>query len=291
MIFSTPASSHRPYPPRDKRTFGNDDRNNSVSTHTFRVLFSGARQGCRRCGFAGEIKNRQQNHLAVGTKSCDPAVPPNIETASLPLPLIGCQHSQASNASFTSSATRHLSPQPSGAHIIGFGPCRHHTAADSLLVRHPFSSRQRFVKLFLCYHRIFPLSTVLSHLSQFPTIFYASARHALTVTQCSLRLPARKIYLTRRVRLSRAAGACVRPCPICAASRRCAPCICGHTHCARACTPTPHACAFRRPRTHRLVPHACVPFITDFYNDVYLISILFSVIFISGYSPLPVHYS
>ena len=121
--------------------------------------------------------------------------------------------------------------------------------------------------------------------------FYASARHALTITQCSLRLPARKIYLTRRVRLSRAAGACVRPCPICAASRRCAPCICGHTHCARACTPTPHACAFRRPRTHRLVPHACVPFMTGFNNDAYLMLLLFSVIFISGYSPLPVHYS
>ena len=134
--------------------------------HTFRVLSSGARQDCRRFGFAGEIKNRQQNRLAVGTKSCDPAVPPNIETTSLPLPLIGCQHSQASNASFTSSATRHLSPQPSGAHIIGFGPCRHHTAADSLLVRHPFSSRQRFVKLFLCYHRIFPLSTDFCGISQ-----------------------------------------------------------------------------------------------------------------------------
>ena len=166
MIFSTSANSYCPYPPRDKRTFGNDDRNNSVSTHTFRVLFGGARQGCRRFGLAGEIKNRQQNRLAVGTKSCDPAVPPNIETASLPLPLIGCQHSQASNASFTSSATRHLSPQPSGAHIIGFGPCRHHTAADSLLVRHPFSSRQRFVKLFLCYHRIFPLSTDFDPLFQ-----------------------------------------------------------------------------------------------------------------------------
>ena len=257
--------------------------------HTFRVLSSGARQGCRRFGFAGEIKNRQQNHLAVGTKSCDPAVPPNIETTSLPLPLIGCQHSQASNASFTSSATRHLSPQPSGAHIIGFGPCRHHTAADSLLVRHPFSSRQRFVKLFLCYHRIFPLSTVLSHLPQFPTIFYASARHALTITQCSLRLPARKIYLTRRVRLSRAAGVCVRPCPICAASRRCAPCICGHTHCA--CTTTHHAYAFSRPRTRRLGTYACVPFMTGFNNDAYLMLLLFSVIFIYSYSPLPVHYS
>ena len=259
--------------------------------HTFRVLSSGARQDCRRFGFAGEIKNRQQNRLAVGTKSCDPAVPPNIETTSLPLPLIGCQHSQASNASFTSSATRHLSPQPSGAHIIGFGPCRHHTAADSLLVRHPFSSRQRFVKLFLCYHRIFPLSTVLSHLPQFPTIFYASARHALTITQCRLRLQAQVICRTRRVRLSRAAGAFVRPCPICAASRRCVTFACGYMRCARACTPTPHACAFRRPCTHRLASYACVPFITDFYNDVYLISILFSVILISGYSPLLVHYS
>ena len=42
-----------------------------------------------------------------------------LDTASLPHPLIDCQHSQASYASFTSSATRHLSPRPSGAHIIG----------------------------------------------------------------------------------------------------------------------------------------------------------------------------
>ena len=89
-----------------------------------------------------------------------------LDTASLPRPLIDCQHSQASYASFTSSATRHLSPQPSGAHIIGFGPCRHHTIADSLSVRLPFSSRQRFVKLFLCYHRIFPLSTDFDPLFQ-----------------------------------------------------------------------------------------------------------------------------
>ena len=89
-----------------------------------------------------------------------------LDTASLPRPLIDCQHSQASYASFTSSATRHLSPRPSGAHIIGFGPCRHHTIADSLSVRLPFSSRQRFVKLFLCYHRIFPLSTDFDTLSQ-----------------------------------------------------------------------------------------------------------------------------
>ncbi len=82
-----------------------------------------------------------------------------LDAASLPHPLIDCQHSPASYASFTSSATRHLSPRPSGAHIIGFGPCRHHTIADSLSVRLPFSSRQRFVKLFLCYHRIFLLST------------------------------------------------------------------------------------------------------------------------------------
>lgn len=89
-----------------------------------------------------------------------------LDTASLPHPLIDCQHSQASYASFTSSATRHLSPRPSGAHIIGFGPCRHHTIADSLSVRLPFSSRQRFVKLFLCYHRIFPLSTDFDPLFQ-----------------------------------------------------------------------------------------------------------------------------
>ena len=89
-----------------------------------------------------------------------------LDTASLPRPLIDCQHSQASYASFTSSATRHLSPRPSGAHIIGFGPCRHHTIADSLSVRLPFSSRQRFVKLFLCYHRIFPLSTDFDPLFQ-----------------------------------------------------------------------------------------------------------------------------
>lgn len=89
-----------------------------------------------------------------------------LDTASLPHPLIDCQHSQASYASFTSSATRHLSPRPSGAHIIGFGPCRHHTIADSLSVRLPFSSRQRFVKLFLCYHRISPLSTDFCGISQ-----------------------------------------------------------------------------------------------------------------------------
>lgn len=89
-----------------------------------------------------------------------------LDTASLPRPLIDCQHSQASYASFTSSATRHLSPRPSGAHIIGFGPCRHHTIADSLSVRLPFSSRQRFVKLFLCYHRISPLSTDFCGISQ-----------------------------------------------------------------------------------------------------------------------------
>ena len=89
-----------------------------------------------------------------------------LDTASLPRPLIDCQHSQASYASFTSSATRHLSPRPSGAHIIGFGLCRHHTIADSLSVRLPFSSRQRFVKLFLCYHRIFPLSTDFDPLFQ-----------------------------------------------------------------------------------------------------------------------------
>ena len=90
-----------------------------------------------------------------------------LDTASLPRPLIDCQHSQASYASFTSSATRHLSPRPSGAHIIGFGPCRHHTIADSLSVRLPFSSRQRFVKLSLSYHRIFALSTDFDPLSQF----------------------------------------------------------------------------------------------------------------------------
>lgn len=89
-----------------------------------------------------------------------------LDTASLPRPLIDCQHSQASYASFTSSATRHLSPRPSGAHIIGFGPCRHRTIADSLSVRLPFSSRQRFVKLFLCYHRISPLSTDFDPLLQ-----------------------------------------------------------------------------------------------------------------------------
>ncbi len=89
-----------------------------------------------------------------------------LDTTSLPRPLIDCQHSQASYASFTSSATRHLSPRPSGAHIIGFGPCRHHTIADSLSVRLPFSSRQRFVKLFLCYHRISPLSTDFCGISQ-----------------------------------------------------------------------------------------------------------------------------
>lgn len=89
-----------------------------------------------------------------------------LDTASLPRPLIDCQHSQASYASFTSSATRHLSPRPSGAHIIRFGPCRHHTIADSLSVRLPFSSRQRFVKLFLCYHRISPLSTDFDPLFQ-----------------------------------------------------------------------------------------------------------------------------
>ena len=89
-----------------------------------------------------------------------------LDTTSLPRPLIDCQHSQASYASFTSSATRHLSPRPSGAHIIGFGPCRHHTIADSLSVRLPFSSRQRFVKLSLSYHRIFALSTDFDPLSQ-----------------------------------------------------------------------------------------------------------------------------
>lgn len=100
----------------------------------------------RVCSFAEGTKNPTAK-TAVGDKVLDSAVPPRIDTASLPHPLIDCQHSQASYASFTSSATRCLSPRPSGAHIIGFGSCRHHTAADSLLVRHPFSSRQRFVKL------------------------------------------------------------------------------------------------------------------------------------------------
>ena len=80
--------------------------------------------------------------------------------------LSGTKSKTLSYASFTSSATRHLSPRPSGAHIIGFGLCRHHTITDSLSVRLPFSSRQRFVKLFLCYHRIFPLSTDFDTLSQ-----------------------------------------------------------------------------------------------------------------------------
>lgn len=103
-----------------------------------------------------------------------------LDTASLPRPLIDCQHSQASYASFTSSATRHLSPRPSGAHIIGFGPCRHHTIADSLSVRLPFSSRQRFVKLFLCYHRIFPLSTDFDPLFKFSARSSPDARRART---------------------------------------------------------------------------------------------------------------
>ena len=116
---------------------------------------------------ARAIKNPTAR-LAVGDKVKDSAVPPRLtrhrcRTLSS---LIDCQHSQASYASFTSSATRHLSPRPSGAHIIGFGPCRHHTIADSLSVRLPFSSRQRFVKLFLCYHRIFPLSTDFDPLFQ-----------------------------------------------------------------------------------------------------------------------------
>ena len=245
--------------------------------HTFRVLFGGARQGCRRFGFAGEIKNRQQNRLAVGTKSCDPAVPPNIETASLPLPLIGCQHSQASNASFTSSATRHLSPQPSGAHIIGFGPCRHHTAADSLLVRHPFSSRQRFVKLFLCYHRIFPLSTVLRHLPQFLTIFlrlgaprpYHNAMQLVPASAKDIPHTARPSFACRR-----------SMCPPMSDMHR-IPSLC-----------VVHLRTYAlRPRLHRLVPHACVPFMTGFNNDAYLMLLLSSVIFIFSYYPLPVHYS
>ena len=113
----------------------------------------------------GKQKTRQQRLLS-GTKSFDSAVPPRIDTTLLSHPLIGCQHSQASYASIASSATRCLSPRPSGAHIIGFGPCRHHTIADSLSVRLPFSSRQRFVKLFLCYHRIFLLSTDFDPLFQ-----------------------------------------------------------------------------------------------------------------------------
>lgn len=113
-----------------------------------------------------------------------------LDTASLPRPLIDCQHSQASYASFTSSATRHLSPRPSGAHIIGFGPCRHHTIADSLSVRLPFSSRQRFVKLFLCYHRIFPLSTDFDPLFQiFRTIKPRRAPRAHTCAHMLVRTP------------------------------------------------------------------------------------------------------
>ena len=100
-------------------------------------------------------KPRQQR-LAVGDKVKDSAVPPRLT-----------RHRCRSYASFTSSATRHLSPRPSGAHIIGFGLCRHHTIADSLSVRLPFSSRQRFVKLPLSYHRIFALSTDFDPLSQF----------------------------------------------------------------------------------------------------------------------------
>lgn len=113
-----------------------------------------------------------------------------LDTASLPRPLIDCQHSQASYASFTSSATRHLSPQPSGAHIIGFGPCRHHTIADSLSVRLPFSSRQRFVKLFLCYHRIFPLSTDFDPLFQ----IFRPRRTPTRAERAPARAHARDVY-------------------------------------------------------------------------------------------------
>lgn len=86
-------------------------------------------------------------------------MPPCIDTTSLSHPLFDCQHSQASYASITSSATCFLSPRPSGAHIIGFGSCRHHTVVDSLLVRFPFSSLQRFIDLISSYHRNFSLST------------------------------------------------------------------------------------------------------------------------------------
>lgn len=87
---------------------------------------------CRRFCFGFRQMKNPTAKTAVGDKVIDSAVPPRIDTASLPHPLIDCQHSLASYASFTSSATGCLSPRPSGAHIIGFGSCRHHTAADSL---------------------------------------------------------------------------------------------------------------------------------------------------------------
>lgn len=95
-----------------------------------------------------------------------------LDTASLPRPLIDCQHSQASYASFTSSATRHLSPRPSGAHIIGFGLCRHHTIADSLSVRLPFSSRQRFLS---CLYPITAFSHCQRILTRFLNFSYCAA--------------------------------------------------------------------------------------------------------------------
>ena len=143
--------------------------------HTFRVSAPAAPLAATRIVFSAESGSAPAScpsNKKPDSKTCCRgqsqrlcgATP--LDTASLPRPLIDCQHSQASYASFTSSATRHLSPRPSGAHIIGFGPCRHHTIADSLSVRLPFSSRQRFVKLFLCYHRISPLSTDFDPLFQ-----------------------------------------------------------------------------------------------------------------------------
>lgn len=135
-------------------------------------------------------KNKNPDSItAAGTKSFDSAVPPCIDTTSLSHPLFDCQHSQASYASITSSATCFLSPRPSGAHIIGFGSCRHHTVVDSLLVRFPFSSLQRFIDLISSYHRNFSLSTeFLAFFCAFIRRLFSYARFYIwTVLVCANR--------------------------------------------------------------------------------------------------------
>ena len=79
--------------------------------HTYRVFCFPSGLGTVPNG-ARTNKNPDSKDLLSGDKVKDSAVPPPLDTASLPRPLIDCQHSQASYASFTSSATRHLSPRP-----------------------------------------------------------------------------------------------------------------------------------------------------------------------------------
>ena len=117
-------------------------------------------------------KPRQQR-LAVGDKVKDSAVPPRLTRHRCRV------HSSTANT--VRLLTRALRPRllvtfrlgPPGP-ILSGSVCRHHTIADSLSVRLPFSSRQRFVKLSLSYHRIFALSTDFDPLSQFFVLRAAS---------------------------------------------------------------------------------------------------------------------